>query len=78
MSQMSLDEQASWGQRVGELALQAGEHPEALTVLLGAYLTIAMAHPCCHQPSANNLMRAAMVMARMAAQAGPQPGQKVH
>lgn len=58
--------------QVGELAVASGKHDLALSALLGAYMTVALANPCCHQVCANLTFRMSM---RLAAEAAAQrPG----
>ncbi len=68
--------------KVGELAVAEGPHDLALSALLSAYATVAVAHPCCLQECADMLFRLSMnLAARAAAHRSPQgesPSPHVH
>jgi hypothetical protein len=51
---------------VHELAVAAGKHDLALSALLSAYATLAMAHPCCLQECADVTFRLSMMLAKQA------------
>lgn len=53
--------------KVGEIATAEGPHDLALSALLGAYATIAIAHPCCYMECALQLSLLADVLAISAA-----------
>jgi hypothetical protein len=61
---------------VGEIAVSHNKHDLALSALLGAYATVAMAHPCCLQECANQTFRLSMMLAAHAA--APQDGATSH
>jgi hypothetical protein len=51
---------------VGELATACGQHDLALSALLSAYYSVALAHPCCLQECANLTFRMSMLLAARA------------
>jgi hypothetical protein len=59
--------------QVGDLAVSVGtdKHDLALSALLSAYTTVAMAHPCCLQECANQAFRLSMLLAAHAPNANP-------
>ena len=59
--------------QVGELAVASGKHDLALSALLSAYCTVAMAHPCCLQQCANQTFKLSMMLAAEAAQRAQSP-----
>lgn len=54
-------------EKVGEMAVASEKHDLALSALLSAYATVAMAHPCCLQECANQTFRLSMMLAANAA-----------
>lgn len=63
---------------LGEAAVAAGSHELALSALMGAYATVATAHPCCTQECANNAFRLSMMLAATAAQQNGGPPAHLH
>ena len=59
--------------QVGELAVASDQHDLALSALLSAYCTVAMAHPCCLQECANQTFKLSMMLAAEAAQRAQSP-----
>lgn len=60
--------------KVGELAVAEGPHDLALSALLSAYATVAIAHPCCLQECANLLFTLSINLAARAAAHRPPQG----
>jgi hypothetical protein len=56
---------------VGEIATSHNKHDLALSALLSAYCTVAMAHPCCLQECANQTFKLSMLLAANASEQRP-------
>ena len=56
---------------VGEIATSHDKHDLALSALMSAYFTVAMAHPCCLQECANQTFKLSMRLAAEAANQRP-------
>lgn len=59
-------------EQVGEAAVASGKHDLALSALLGAYATVALAHPCCLEECAAMTLRLHLILVgRIAANTTP-------
>jgi hypothetical protein len=70
-SNFTLREMHELTKLVGEIATSHNKHDLALSALLSAYCTVAMAHPCCLQECANQTFKLSMLLAANAPEKRP-------